>query len=104
MQRAFPIMCLSVILLGCASASLAQQPRLPKPGPEHAALQKMDGTWDAQITLLGSVKAKGQATFRMECGGLWCERDFKCDLGGLALHTKGLDGYDPVKKKYVSVQ
>jgi hypothetical protein len=64
----------------------------------------MEGTWDAEITLLGAVKGKGKSTFKMECGGLWCERDLKSDLGGLALHTKGVDGYDPVKKKYVSVQ
>lgn len=92
------------IVLCCPFAVLAQQSPIPKPGPEHTAFQKMDGTWDAAITLLGSVKGKGQVTFTMECGGMWREGNFQCDLGGLKLHTKVLDGYDPVKKKYVSVQ
>jgi hypothetical protein len=64
----------------------------------------MEGTWDAVITLLGGIKSKGQTTYKMECGGLWRAGDLKSNLGGLVLHSKGLDGYDPQRKKYVSIQ
>jgi hypothetical protein len=64
----------------------------------------MEGTWDAQVTILGSIKAKGEATYKMQCGGMWRERDLTFKLGDTATHVKGLDGYDPFKKKYISVQ
>jgi hypothetical protein len=80
------------------------QPGTAKPGPEHAALQKLEGTWDVAITLLGSVKATGEATYKMECGGLWCQRDLKFTVGTTTIQTKGLETYDPVKKKYISIQ
>lgn len=95
---------LSVAMTFCGKFSQAQQQGAPRLGPEHAALQKMEGTWDAVVTVLGGVKAKGEMTYKMECGGLWRERDLKFTLGQLSLHTKGLDTYDAAKKKYVSVQ
>ena len=80
------------------------QPGIVQPGPEHAALQKMEGTWDVAITLLGSIKATGEATYTMECAGLWRQRDLKFTLGDLTIVTKGLETYDPVKQKYISIQ
>jgi hypothetical protein len=76
----------------------------PKPGPEHEALRKTEGTWDVLLTLPGNLKGKGTMTCKMECGGLWLARDLNANLGGLKLQTKSLDGYDPVKKKHISVQ
>jgi hypothetical protein len=91
----------SLAILLCAQLCPAQQ--LGTPGPEHAILQKMEGTWDAVMSLRSGPKTRGQMICKMECGGLWRQRDLKCDLGSLKLHTKGLDSYDPLKKKYVSV-
>jgi hypothetical protein len=104
MRPAFAASLLIATVLYWASTSHAQPSPFPKPGPEHAALKKMEGTWDVTMTLLGSIKAKGEAVAKMECGGLWLERNLKCDLGGVELHAKGLDTYDPIKKKYVSIQ
>jgi hypothetical protein len=87
-----------------ATACLAKQPGLPKPGPEHDALKKMEGSWDAALTVLGSIKSTAEMTYITECGGLWGMQDLKGDFGGTPLHTKHLHGYDPVKKKYISVQ
>ena len=100
---------LLVCLLGLyvfvfTKGAAAQSPAAPKAGAEHAALQKLEGTWDVAITLLGSVKAAGEATYKMECGGLWRQRDLTFTLGETTIHTKGLDTYDPLKKKYVSIQ
>ena len=71
-------------------------------GPEHQELKWREGTWDALIKSGGS-ESKGVATYKMECAGLWLVSEFKGDFGGQAFQGRGLDGYDPEKKKYVSV-
>jgi hypothetical protein len=93
----------SVVMLTSISQCVAKQSGLPKPGPEHEALTKMEGTWDAALTVLG-IKSTAEMTYKTECGGLWAMQDLKGDFGGAQLHTKHLHGYDPVKKKYISVQ
>jgi hypothetical protein len=92
--------CLVLFLL-CAPA-LAQS--FPKPGPEHKALQKSEGTWDVLMTMPGNMKAKGKMTCKIECGGLWLARDIETAFRGITFRTKVLEGYDPVKKKHISVQ
>jgi hypothetical protein len=87
-----------------ALCDLCSAQTFPKPGPEHEALKKMEGTWDARLTLPGNLKGTGTMTCKMECGGLWLARDLNANLGGLKLQTKCLDGYDPIKKKHISVQ
>jgi hypothetical protein len=98
------VLSLVAFMIARTDVSQAQGPRIPKPGPEHATLQKMEGTWDVALTLLGSVKTTGEATYKMQCGGLWLERDLKFTLGQTTIHTKGLETYDPVKKKYIGIQ
>ena len=82
-------------------AALAQPPA-PKPGPEHDFLKKMVGTWDATVKFSGG-ESKATATYKMDLGGLWLVTDFLGEFGGQRFQGKGLDGYDPIKKKYVSV-
>jgi hypothetical protein len=86
----------------CCAACFAQS--FPKPGPEHEKFKKMEGTWDMVLTLPGNAKIKGTMTCKMECGGLWLTRDTESKFGKMTTQVKALDGYDPVKKKYVSVQ
>jgi hypothetical protein len=97
--------CLSLILAGISflASATAQEPGLPKPGPEHARLKALEGTWDAVTTMSDGKKSKGEMSYRMECGGLWLASDFKGELAGEKFHGKGFDGYDPAKKKYVAV-
>jgi hypothetical protein len=83
-----------------APAAVAQEP--PKPGPEHAELKRAEGTWDATVKF-GDKESKGTMTYKMELGGLWLVSDFKGDFMGTKFEGKGLDTYDPAKKKYVSV-
>src|SRR5260370_1466014 len=83
-----------------ASLSLAQQP--VKPGPEHEALRKMEGTWDAVVNL-GGMESKGTMTYKMELGGLWLTSHFEGGFGDQKFEGWGLDSYDAAKKKYVVV-
>jgi hypothetical protein len=94
-----------IILAGAAVGRADKQdsPSLPKPGPEHAVLKHMEGSWDATAKM-GSMESKATATYRLECGGLWLVSDFRSNnFGGMPFQGHGIDGYDPAKKKYVTV-
>lgn len=73
---------------------------LPKPGPEHQVLKKLEGNWDTTMKF-GGMESKGTMTYKMELGGLWLVGSLSSDLGGQKFSGKGLDSYDPAKKKYV---
>ena len=77
--------------------------QLPGPGPEHERLKEAEGKWDFVLKTSDGSESKGVAVNKLECGGLWLVGDFRTDLGGAPFQGKGLDGYDPIKKKYVSV-
>ncbi|MBI1899569.1 MAG: DUF1579 domain-containing protein [Planctomycetia bacterium] len=83
-----------------APAVLAQAP--PEPGPEHKKLKELEGTWDAVIKM-GGEEQKGAVTYKMQLGGLWLVGDFEADFGGMKFSGKGLDSFDPAKKKYISI-
>jgi hypothetical protein len=93
-------MALSAAMWWVGPAALAQAPA--QPGPEHQRLKDLEGTWDASIKA-GADESKGTVTYKMELGGLWLVSSFEGDFGGAKFTGRGLDGYDPAKKKYVSV-
>jgi hypothetical protein len=78
------------------------QPPMPKAGPEHAVLKKMEGTWDTMIKMAGQ-ESKGSATYKMDLGGLWLASTFEGDMMGEKFSGRGFDTYDAGKKKYVGV-
>ncbi len=80
---------------------LAQVP--PTPGPEHEHLKRMEGEWIASFKAEGGEESKGTMSVKVECGGLWAFSDFHAEFAGQKFQGRGVDGYDPVKKKYVSV-
>lgn len=91
-------------LLAIAAVAVAQEgPQPAKPGPEHARLKAMEGTWDTTMKMEGAPESKGEATYKMELGGLWLVGDFKSDFMGQPFTGKGLDTYDASKKKYIGV-
>jgi len=90
----------SLALAAIATAATAQD--LPKPGPEHEVLKKLEGAWDATMKFGGS-ESKGTMIYKMDVGGLWLASSFEGDFGGAKFQGKGFDSYDAGKKKYVSV-
>lgn len=88
------------VLAGAAAPGWCQE--LPKPGPEHEWLKKHEGTWDVTMSM-GGKDEKGSATYKTELGGFWLASTLECKVEGIAFTGKGLDGYCPIKKKYVSV-
>jgi hypothetical protein len=89
-------------LLVLTPAVLAQQPQMPKPGPEHEKLQSLVGTWDCVMKMAG-MESKCTSTYKSDLGGFWISSDFQGEFGGMKFTGRGLDGYDPSKKKYVGV-
>lgn len=87
------------VLFVVASSSLAQE--APKPAPEHARLKELAGTWDCYMN--GAKEPGGVCTMKSELGGLWLTSEFKGEFGGMKFEGRGLDSYDPMKKKYIGV-
>ncbi len=95
MLRTLSLIC----LLSLASVATSQE---VTPGPQHKKLAELEGTWNLSIKS-DSGDSKGKSVYKLECGGLWLTSDFQSDFGGMKFQGKGMDGYDPAKKKYVSV-
>ncbi len=101
MRRVF-FSCAVVVSLILTSASLfAQAPQ--SPGKEHEELKAMEGVWDAALKMGDGSEVKAESEFKMTCEGMWLTSDFRADFGGMKFQGKGLDGYDSVKKQYVSI-
>ena len=79
----------------------AQQPQ--SPGKEHEELKSLEGEWDAVLKMPDGTEMKGTSDFKMTCGGMWLESNFRGDLGGFAFHGRGLDSYDSSRKLYTSI-
>jgi hypothetical protein len=94
---------LIVVTMAVWTAGLtAQEPPLPKPGPEHEHFKELAGTWDATIHMKEG-DSKGTMVSKVGLGGLWLLEHFKADLGGMSFEGMGATSYDEGKKKYVSV-
>jgi hypothetical protein len=83
------------------SAASAQE--YPQPGPEHEMLKATAGEWTCLCKMSDGTESKGFSTSKMECGGLWLTSNFEGEFGGMKFQGKGLDSYDPAKKKFVAV-
>lgn len=97
--------CLAVVTTFALAASAAAQEtaQAPKPGPEHERLKHLEGTWDV-VMKFGDTETKGKVVYKMQLGGLWLVADFEGEFApGQKFTGKGLDGYDPVRKKYVGI-
>ena len=93
---------LAVALAAVVAAPTARAQDSAKPGPEHAHLKKMEGTWDTTMKMAG-MESKGTATYKMELGGLWLVSYFEGSFGPEKFSGRGFDSYDAKKKKFVGV-
>ena len=93
---------LFVLSVSSVFAMNASAQESPKPGPEHQKLKELEGTWDSTMKF-GDAESKGTMIYKMDLGGLWLTSDFRGEFGGEKFAGKGLDCYDPAKKKYIGV-
>ena len=102
--RLLPLVLAASLIVGSFSlSSRTSAQEFPQPGPEHALLKEFEGDWNAVSKVPDGHESKGEMTYKMELGGLWLTSHFKSDFGGLKFEGRGMDGYDPSKKKFVGV-
>lgn len=108
MRDALMVMGKVFLLLGtfCVAVPAGAQEGFPKPGKEHAMLEKDLGTWEATIRMWTNPQgepevSKGTETNALMPGGLWVISKFQGEMMGTTFHGHGQNGYDPVRKKYV---
>lgn len=78
-----------------------------KPGAEHEVFKLLAGEWDAKMTETGPDNQKathsGAQTATLCSGGLFLVTDYKGTLAGSDFHGHGINGWNPMKKKYEMV-
>ena len=77
-------------------------------GPEHEHLAEWVGTWKTESKIwmapgADPMVSQGTAEFRLLLDGRYVEQTYRCDMGGQMFEGRGIDGYDQMKKKYVSM-
>ena len=80
-------------------------PPMPKPGPQHEWLRKMDGEWLAVVKDHMTPGAKDSAATWTckEMGGFWELCDAKGEMMGQPFMGHEIMGYDMKKKKHTAV-
>jgi hypothetical protein len=97
---------LSLIALAAGATLYAFQDKMqmPTPSAEHKVLERTIGTWEAELDMgAGAQPAKGTMVIERGPGGFTVISHFNADMGGMPFEGRGIDGYDPAKKKYVSI-
>lgn len=101
----FRTLFLSLAAVAASAAVYAFQPnmQMPTAGAEHKALQRAVGNWDATLDMGEGEPSKGTMLVEAGPGGFTILSHFKADMGGMPFEGRAIDGYDPIKKKFVSV-
>lgn len=87
---------------------MAKWQALNAKGPEHERFKEMVGTWDTLTRMWMApgakpMETKGTATFRLILDGRYVEQRYKCLMGDQPFEGLGIEGFDRLKKKYVSI-
>ena len=87
---------------------MAKWKELNSKGPEHEKLKKMVGEWDTEMKWWMTPDGEpmispGHASFRLILDGRFVEQKYSCEMMGDKYEGIGLDGFDRVKNKYVSL-
>jgi len=77
-------------------------------GKEHERFKKMAGTWDVNSKMwfapgMEPVESKGSSEISLILGGRYIEQKYECPMMGMPYQGLGFEGYDKIKKKYVSI-
>jgi hypothetical protein len=87
---------------------MAKWKELNAKGPEHERLKNWVGTWNTEMKMwMGPdtepMVSKGTAVFHLILDGRYVEQKYRCDMMGEPYEGLGIDGYDRIKQKYVSI-
>ena len=101
----FSLLSVAALLVGAfvwAFQDPGAAPQAPQPGAEHKVLQRSVGKWDAVMDMMGTT-SKGTMVVEPGPGGFTTLTHFQGEMMGGPFEGRGIDGYDPTKKKYVSI-
>lgn len=78
-----------------------------QPGPEHEAMKKVVGTWDAVVKMFDPSldkpeESKGTMVNTLIHGGRYIRMEYTGEMMGGPFTGSGLWGYDKLSKQYVS--
>jgi len=81
---------------------------LAQPGPQHAGLMKLAGTWKVQgkswmDPAADPVEYGGESVFTPVLGGRFLRQEAHCPIAGMDFEGVGYLGFDKGIEKYVSV-
>jgi hypothetical protein len=83
---------------------MAAMMKLAAPGPEHAALRAMEGTWKAVVKSYNAPAepaiSEGLSENRMILGGRYLEQRFQSTMMDQPFEGYGLTGYDNATHRY----
>jgi hypothetical protein len=83
---------------------MAAMMKLAAPGPQHEALEVMEGTWKATVKAYGPTgeptTSDGVSENRMILGGRYLEQRFKSTMMNQPFEGRGLTGYDNGAQHY----
>jgi len=87
--------------------AMAMMAKMAAPGPEHAALNPLAGSWKT-VTKMWQDPAGAPLVSEGSCerawvmGGRYMVANYKGDMGGMPFEGMEVLGYDNMKKQYVS--
>ena len=83
---------------------MSESPNLPQPDPELKRLDRFDGRWSMEGSLVGSDETtiKGETTFRWLPGRFFLEQHVQLDFMGMQIDSLELIGYDAESKTFPS--
>ena len=92
---------------GMDPAMMEAMMKAAQPGPQHAALKKLAGTFDATVSMkmtpdAPEMTSKGTLVSQMIYGDRYLKSDYTGDMMGQAFKGMSIVGYDNMAKKYVS--
>lgn len=90
-----------------AAAMMAMYEEMAKPGPQHAALKALAGSWKANISAwmdpsAEPMKSTGTVERKMILGDRYLQEEFAGTFMDKPFSGFGISGYDNVSKKFVS--
>jgi hypothetical protein len=102
---------LILVLVFCLAASLVpagSESQEAAPGPEHGYFKHLEGEWNTETTFWMEPDAPptttlGKATATFILGGRFLQSEFTGDFMGMPFQGLGIDGYDRIQEKFVSV-
>ena len=99
------LVCAATTVHGGGPAAIIKESEVPAPGPEHARLAAMCGTWDVEMTFWlrpggASLTTKATSLIRALFDGIFVEEKIEGTLNGAPFTTLAWTGFNPTTHQY----